>query len=45
MASPASVCSPYEQHYFDWHHTRADAVDKINPQDFRQCIAAMAVSE
>jgi len=31
------------QHYFDWHHTRTDTVDKINPQDFRQCIAAMAV--
>ena len=32
-----------EQHYFDWHHTRTDTVDKIDPQDFRQCIAAMAV--
>ena len=32
-----------EQHYFDWHHTRTDTVDKVNPQDFRQCIAAMAV--
>jgi carboxypeptidase Q len=31
------------QHYFDWHHTRTDTVDKINPQDFRQCVAAMAV--
>ena len=31
------------QHYFDWHHTRTDTVDKINPQEFRQCIAAMAV--
>lgn len=31
------------QHYFDWHHTRTDTVDKINPQNFRQCIAAMAV--
>jgi carboxypeptidase Q len=32
-----------EQHYFDWHHTRTDTVDKINPQEFRQCVAAMAV--
>jgi Zn-dependent M28 family amino/carboxypeptidase len=32
-----------EQHYFDWHHTRTDTADKINPQEFRQCIAAMAV--
>jgi Zn-dependent M28 family amino/carboxypeptidase len=31
------------QHYFDWHHTRTDTVDKVNPQEFRQCIAAMAV--
>ena len=31
------------QHYFDWHHTRTDTVDKINPQEFRQCTAAMAV--
>jgi carboxypeptidase Q len=31
------------QHYFDWHHTRTDTLDKVNPQDFRQCIAAMAV--
>ncbi len=31
------------QHYFDWHHTRTDTVDKVNPQDFRQCVAAMAV--
>jgi hypothetical protein len=30
-------------HYFDWHHTEADTFDKINPQDFKQCVAAMAV--
>jgi Zn-dependent M28 family amino/carboxypeptidase len=32
-----------EQHYFDWHHTRTDTVDKVDPQDFRLCIAAMGV--
>lgn len=31
------------QHYFDWHHSRTDTVDKIDPREFRQCIAAMAV--
>lgn len=30
-------------HYFDWHHTRADTVDKIKPEEFRLNIAAMAV--
>ena len=30
-------------HYFDWHHTRTDTVDKVNLQDFRLNIAAMAV--
>lgn len=30
-------------HYFDWHHTQADTVDKVKPQDFRLNIAAMAV--
>ncbi len=30
-------------HYFDWHHTATDTVDKINLQDFRLNIAAMAV--
>jgi hypothetical protein len=30
-------------HYFDWHHTRSDTVDKVKPEDFRLNIAAMAV--
>jgi len=30
-------------HYFDWHHTDSDTVDKIQPEEFRLNIAAMAV--
>jgi len=30
-------------HYFDYHHSQADTFDKIVPQDFRKCVAAMAV--
>jgi Iap family predicted aminopeptidase len=31
------------ERYFDWHHTEADTLDKVDPQDFRRCIAALAV--
>jgi Iap family predicted aminopeptidase len=31
------------EHYFDWHHTNADTFDKIDLQDFRKCIASLAV--
>ncbi len=30
-------------HYFDWHHSDADTVDKIKPEELRLNIAAMAV--
>ena len=30
-------------HYFDWHHTQADTVDKVNREDFRKNIAVLAV--
>jgi hypothetical protein len=30
-------------HYFDWHHTEADTLDKVDPTDFRRNVASLAV--
>jgi hypothetical protein len=30
-------------HYFDWHHTDADTLDKVDPDDFRKNVATLAV--
>jgi hypothetical protein len=29
--------------YFEWHHTEADTLDKVDPEDFRKNVAALAV--
>lgn len=31
------------EHYFDWHHTQADTLDKVDPQDFRKAMAMLGV--
>lgn len=31
------------QHYFEWHHSRADTLDKVDIDDLRRNIAAVAV--
>jgi carboxypeptidase Q len=30
-------------HYFDWHHTMGDTIDKIEPTAFKQALAALTV--
>ncbi len=30
-------------HYFDWHHTETDTLDKVDPNEFRKSVAALAV--
>jgi carboxypeptidase Q len=31
------------EHYFDWHHTQADTLDKVDPSDLRRAVALFAV--
>ncbi len=31
------------EHYFDWHHTHGDTLDKVDLQDFRKAIAMLGV--
>jgi carboxypeptidase Q len=31
------------EHYFDWHHTNADTLDKVDQQDFRHAMAMLGV--
>ncbi|HEX6882474.1 MAG TPA: M20/M25/M40 family metallo-hydrolase [Planctomycetota bacterium] len=31
------------EHYFDWHHTHADTLDKVDPHDFQKAVAVLGV--
>ncbi len=37
--SPRTVAT----HYFDWHHTETDTVDKVDPVEFRKNAAMLSV--
>ena len=32
------------EHYFDWHHTEADTLDKVDPVNFRKAVATLGVT-
>jgi hypothetical protein len=40
---PALAVRTAGLHYFDWHHTETDTLDKVDLDDFRKNIAALAV--
>jgi Zn-dependent M28 family amino/carboxypeptidase len=40
---PALAPRTDDQHYFDWHHTDADTLDKVDPKEFRKNAAMLAV--
>jgi len=31
------------EHYFDWHHSRGDTIDKVDPADLRRAVGMLAV--
>jgi len=31
------------EHYFDWHHSHADTIDKVDPSDLRRAVGMLAV--
>ncbi|MGE5479392.1 MAG: M20/M25/M40 family metallo-hydrolase [Chloroflexota bacterium] len=42
---PAMSLSPRDEgKYFWYHHSAADTPEKINPEDYRNCVAAIAVA-
>ena len=40
---PALAPRTVEEHYFDWHHTEADTLDKVDPDSFRKNTAMLSV--
>jgi Zn-dependent M28 family amino/carboxypeptidase len=40
---PALAPRTVGEHYFDWHHTEADTLDKVDPDSFRKNAAMLSV--
>lgn len=40
---PALALRTVGENYFDWHHTEADTLDKVDPQDFRKAMAMLGI--
>ena len=40
---PALAPRTEDLHYFDWHHTEADTLDKVDPVEFRKNAAMLSV--
>ena len=40
---PALSPRTVDTHYFDWHHTEADTLDKVDPVEFRKNVAMLSV--
>lgn len=42
LGYPTAALNADTDQYWNLHHTNADTFDKINPADFRKCVAALA---
>jgi len=40
---PGMALRTVGEHYFDWHHTNADTLDKVDLQDFRTAVGMLGV--
>ena len=45
VADGVPTLSPHTvgDHYFDWHHTEADTLDKVDPDSFKRNTAMLSV--
>ena len=39
----STAISGMSPHYFDWHHTNGDTLDKVDPHDFQKAVALLGL--